>query len=282
MNALNGVILNGAFMALLREETQNVQVRSPSEMSAQDLILRAVELVEHNNPQDNLAAERLLKPALEKFPENSKLWCARAMMFLVRCSAMWNADVLGDINRGHQAALNALKFDGQHNWPYDMLSFFDVYLGKREQAEFDMERSTTLDPYHSNYRSGRAAIPTYLGRFEDALHQIDLAIEYHSNHEISYLLNRGRGLYLLGEDDRAIFDLEQVERVTPDLSNIRLLLAAAYDSAGRTDDARGLISAHVDVTLWMTIERTMLVTPYPQVQRTRFVKFLRRYDVPEV
>jgi hypothetical protein len=120
---------------------------------------------------------------------------------------------------------------------------------------------------------------TYEGT--EALASVEIDMRQIPGHGPKYHLNRGRIFYLMGEHAGAVQDLERVASITPDVSNVRLLLGAAYDGAGQEEEAKSQVRAQCQAVPWTDIERILLVTPFPQPQLDGFLGFLRRYGIRE-
>lgn len=278
---LAATVASAVLTAVSAREGQ-AALRQPLEgMSAEACFHRARRLLRNYTQADNLEAERLLKHALGFGTEPAKIHGALSLTFLERCSAMWGEDVAADIEQVRRHALRALDLDAGSILPRTLLSFHEIYRGRREVAVAEMERAEALIPPNTFPRTGGSAILAYVGRLDEALAWVEADMRRNALHDIKYFLNRGRTLYLMGKPLRAIDDLEQVASSAPHMSNLRILLAAANDAAGRTAAASGLIAAQLVAVPWTTIRRIRLVTPFPEPQLTAFVAFLRRYGVPE-
>jgi DNA-binding winged helix-turn-helix (wHTH) protein/TolB-like protein len=278
---LAALVVNSVLTALADIESEKALDEPRDHMTAESCFHKAMKLLRNHTLDDNIEAEHLLIDALRLNSGLGLLYGGISLAYLERCSAMWSRDVAGDLERVRPAALKSLEFDRGSGLPHSMLSFYEIYHRRHDTALAELVLAEVLNPSIAHTATGASAILAYVGRFDEALRSIETALRQNPRHGPKHFLNRGRILYLLGFYDRAILDLERVLSNSPALSNVRLLLAAALDGAGYIDAAKTRIAEQMEAIPWTTIERVLLVTPFPEPQLTSFVDFLHRYGIPE-
>jgi serine/threonine-protein kinase len=116
-----------------------------------------------------------------------------------------------------------------------------------ERALRSFDRMTRLNPNERVVASyNRARIFMYQGRYEDALHELDLGAEIEPDHPMIQTF-RGRVLYYRGEVDAATRILEQVLERHPKMDGIRPMLAICLSAQGKHELANKQLTERVKV-----------------------------------
>ena len=128
-----------------------------------------------------------------------------------------------------------------------------------ERALRSFDRMLRLNPNERVVTSfHRARIFMYQGRYEDALHEIDLGAEVEADHPLLQTF-RARVLYYRGEIDAATRILEQVLERHPKMDGIRPILATCLSAQGKhelaarqlTERVKAAAAADHDVAYWL-------------------------------
>ncbi len=128
-----------------------------------------------------------------------------------------------------------------------------------ERALRSFDRMVRLNPNERVVTSyNRARIFMYQGRYEDALHELDLGAEMEPHHPLIQTF-RARVLYYRGEIDAATRILEQVLERHPKLDGIRPILATCLSAQGKheladrqlTDRVKVAAAADHDAAYWL-------------------------------
>lgn len=128
-----------------------------------------------------------------------------------------------------------------------------------ERALRSFDRMLRLNPNERVVTSfHRARIFMYQGRYEDALHEIDLGAEVEADHPLLQTF-RARVLYYRGEIDAATRILEQVLERHPKMDGIRPILATCLSAQGKhelaarqlTERVKVAAAADHDVAYWL-------------------------------
>src|SRR6185436_14488449 len=116
-----------------------------------------------------------------------------------------------------------------------------------ERALRSFDRMTRLNPNERVVASyNRARIFMYQGRYEDALHELDLGAEIEPDHPMIQTF-RGRVLYYRGEVDAATRILEQVLERHPKMDGIRPILATCFSAQAKHEMANKQLTERVKV-----------------------------------
>ncbi len=256
--------------------------RAPADLNAYDHMLRAFGLLLHFNKNDNLAAQREAQAALDLEPNYARAHMVLAWAYLYTVWSAWTDDVEQAIERGYAAAQKAVAADRNDFWGYGALGFAELCTHRHERALPALERALTLNPNSADVRAMRGTVLNFLGRPEEGLHDIELAIRHNPHHPDWYLMGAGRAYYMLDRYEDAIPLLERLVTAKPDLATGRLSLVAVYAASGRLDAARAELSAYLRNNPTLTIGQVRRIVPYQKDEDLeRYLDLLRQAGLPD-
>ncbi len=168
------------------------------------------------------------------------------------------------ISRGEKPKAREEIEQLREEYPNDVgVHFARGYLARLdsdyERALRSFERMVRLNPNERVVTSfHRARIFMYQGRYEDALHELDLGAELEADHPLLQTF-RGRVLFYRGEIDAAARILEQVLERHPKMDGIRPILATCFSAQGKHELANKQLTERVkiaaaadhDVAYWL-------------------------------
>lgn len=150
--------------------------------------------------------------------------------------------------------------------------------GDYDKALRSLDRMARLNPAERVVVSyNRARLFTYLGRYEEALAELDAGAAIEPDHPLIRTF-RARALYYRGEPVKAAEILEQVLEQHPQLDGIRPIYATFLSALGWHEDARAQITDEVlktadtdhDVAYWLASAYAL------EDERDKALKWLRR------
>jgi len=116
-----------------------------------------------------------------------------------------------------------------------------LYREYRARSTAAIERAISLDPQNGLAHAVRGMRYQHELRWDEALSELDLAIELNPN-ESNSLLYKGEVLIMLGYTEDAIEVMKQAETVDPVFANLQGWISGAYIQAGRYELAKQHIS----------------------------------------
>jgi adenylate cyclase len=213
---------------------------------------------------------------------NSAMNMVLAWAHLYMVWSAWTDDVEQAIERGYEAAQKAIAADRNDFWGHAALGFAELCLHRHERALSALDRALALNPNSADVRTMRGMVLNFLGRPEEGLNDIELAIRHNPHHPDWYLIGIGRANYMLGRYEEAIPHIERLVAATPELAVGRLLLVAVYAASGRLDAARAEVSAYLKINPGLTIGQVRLIVPFQKEEDLeRYCDLLRQAGLPE-
>jgi serine/threonine protein kinase/Tfp pilus assembly protein PilF len=130
--------------------------------------------------------------------------------------------------RAKATALKALELDGALSEAYNSLAWSKmVYDWDWEGAEMEFRRAIDLNPDYANAHHWYAIYLAWMGRSEEALNEIKLALELDP---ISLVINRSVGIiyYYSHQYDLAIEALQKTGEMDPNFIEVSFFLGSAF------------------------------------------------------
>ena len=279
---LTNTIHNTLLQKVRDSGIENALRRAPKDMNAYDHMLRAFGLLFRFNRAGNEEAMREARAALDLDPDYARAHMVLAWTYLYSVWSAWTDDVEQAIEWGTEAARKAVVADRNDFWGHAALGFAELCLHRHERALSALDRALALNPNSADARTMRGMVLNFLGRPEEGLKDIELAIRHNPHHPDWYLVGIGRAYYMLGRYEEAIPHIERLVAATPELAVGRLLLMALYAASGRLDAARAEVSAYSKINSGLTIGQVRLIVPFQKEEDLdRYLDLLRQAGLPE-
>lgn len=274
-------ISNRVFFDISRDRIRRADSKEIDTADATDLFYKARPLFRSQVPEDNRTAEKLLKRSTVLQPELFSGHIGLAMVYMQRASSVWTKDIVGNFEKSRDAANIAINIEAHSFAPFVVLAIIAAYQRRFESAIEYSEMVQNYAPTNFNSTLLRGLIQSYLGQSKEALVLLHASQKANAADSKSNNMDLGRAYFINGDYDLAIPKLEMFTGRAPAAELAQLFLGNCYEATGRHDKARACVDKQLSLCPHTTIERVMLVTPYPEKTLTSFHAFLREYNVPE-
>jgi tetratricopeptide (TPR) repeat protein len=137
------------------------------------------------------------------------------------------------LNKAQDLGLNSSLFNQVHGW-------FLIAKGDFEKAIEKIQQALLLDPLSLPLMCTLADAFSFAGRFDEALGQLDKLIELEPNFRRAFE-SRGMVHLAMGENEKAIKDLEQYHKLVGHPLKGLSGLGHAYAAAGQQEKAREIV-----------------------------------------
>lgn len=144
--------------------------------------------------------------------------------------------------RAYEKASLALKFDPDLSSPYAILGIMQVVDRRYEEAITSAERAVALSPGDAAAQIALGYVQLFAGNHAEAGAAVEAALRLDPN--LSPIDREVAGLVFLlkGDTVGAVETLERTRDDAPEVSEFRIVLAAAYARANRLPDARDALA----------------------------------------
>jgi tetratricopeptide (TPR) repeat protein len=208
------------------------------------------------------AAQEMLEKALAEEPNNADLQVALAALQLRGVQLVWYSPAdSAAAERNAKLMLERAVRTRPNSIP--VLEAYCRFLNATNEFVESLvacARTLAYDPWNgiALYHMGVAHIQ--LGRFEDALATFKLANRYDTPQvsRWTWLLGVGWSYLMMDRGEEALPWLERSIAITPASGRPLMLLAAAYQRAGRTDQARAALARALEVRPGSTADNIKL------------------------
>ena len=229
-------IVEALHVKLVRGEQATVWRNLLRKPEALDAYYKGVDRMNRATREGNDEAVRCFERVLALEPESPLGHLGLAWTKLSAFRYGW-----GEANALDQAAglaRKALQLDETCADAHSLLGYYNLLLGKHEDAIAEGERSTALNPNHADNAANLACSYVMGGRPADAAACMRKAMRLSPVYPAWFLNVLGFAHYLRDEHDAAEEPLVAALKREPAYVDPRLILAAAHHARGRIDDAR--------------------------------------------
>ncbi|HMJ30925.1 MAG TPA: winged helix-turn-helix domain-containing protein [Xanthobacteraceae bacterium] len=252
----------GHLLALRLNELAQAGV--PTDGAAKVAVEQATAQINQTSKERFAAAQAMLEKALGDHPDNVDIQVALAALQLRGIQMVWYSPAdAAVVEKNAKAMLERALRSRPGSIP--VLQAYCRFLNATNEFTESLvvcARTLAFDPWNGMalYHMGLAQLP--LGRFEDALATFKQADRYDTP-EVSrwtWLLGAGVSYLMMGRDEEALPWLQRSIAITPASGRPLVLLAAAYQRLGRTDEANAALAQALKLRPGSTVSNIAIPT----------------------
>jgi TolB-like protein len=147
-------------------ENFRAQRKSPENLDAWDLVMRALSHFWRVTREGNVAAQKLLEQAIAIDPNYSQALAVLAVSHFFAMYMGWE-DRANSVPAAERAAMAAIRADSEDPWAHLAVAGVYVYLGRLKDALAEFEQTLCFNPNFSLAQACYGVMLTRLGRWED-------------------------------------------------------------------------------------------------------------------
>jgi Flp pilus assembly protein TadD len=227
-------------LALRLNELLNPDTRAAD--TSKVVIEQATAHIKQTSPERFQAAQAMLEKALAEDPDNSDVQIALAALLMRGVQMVWLSPAEREASETRAEAMLQQTLRAKPNH-IPALEAYCRFLNATNQFRASLvacARALSFDPWNgiALYHVGLAQIQT--GRFEDALATFQQADRFDTPQvsRWTWMIGAGWANLLMGRAEDAVPWLQKSIAITSASGRTHMLLAAAYQQLGRTDEAR--------------------------------------------
>jgi adenylate cyclase len=262
---------------LLEAEGVRSQSRSPEDLDAWDMVIRANSLFWRLTTAEIETAISILKQAVERFPNYAPAHSMLAFLLLV--SGYVGCNVMDQqVKQAAPFAARASELDNSDPWAHLALGFLAFFRRRTDEAAEEFQRALDLNPNFAAAHGYLGWALAFDGRTDQAIAHLELAIRMSPHDPQNAIFNTGIAVvhYLSGRFAESVdFGRKALQQRSGFTASNRICVASLAQ-AGQIDEARTALARlkemHPDLSIaW--IEKYVPYTPGPMV---KFIEGMRK------
>jgi DNA-binding winged helix-turn-helix (wHTH) protein/tetratricopeptide (TPR) repeat protein/TolB-like protein len=219
---------------------------SDAQAHAKIVVDQATAYIDQTSRERFAASQAMLENALAKDPDNVDLEAALAADLLRGIQTAWYIGADADTAEHKAQALleRAMRQEPQYLPVLESYCRFMTATNHFVESLVACANALTFDPWDGLVRFNLGMAQDELGRFAEALATFKEADRYDTPQvsRWTWLLGAGLTLMLMDRDEEALPWLQRSLAITPGTGRTQILLAAAYQRLGRTDEAKAALA----------------------------------------
>jgi tetratricopeptide (TPR) repeat protein len=230
--------------------------------NAKVVIEQAMAFINQTTPERFQAAQAMLEKALAADPDNVDLEAALAAHLLRGIQSAWYnpADVAATERSAQSMLERALRAKPTYLPVLEGYCRFLTATNHFVESLIACARILTFNPWDGLALFNLGMTQLQLGRFEDALATFKQADQFDTPRvsRWTWLLGAGWTSMLMGRNEEALPWLQRSIAITPGTGRTHLVLAAAYQLTGRTDEAKAAVAKAMELRPGSTAGNVLL------------------------
>lgn len=265
---------------LLEAEGIRSQSRSPEDLGAWDMVIRANALFWRMTKADGDAAVALLNRAVERYPDYAPAQSILAFMLAISdyyfgfSSIGFGAELERAANLGGRAA----ELDDGDPWAHLALGYVAFMMRRTDEAVGEFQRALDLNP---NFAAAHGYLGLALavdGRSDLAIAHAEQAIRMSPHDPQNSIFNVALAVanYLAGRFSEAIRFSRKALQQRPGLTAGRRIYVASLAQAGQMDEARAALARLKELHPAISIAWIEKHVPYTPLPMAKFLEGMRK------
>lgn len=217
--------------------------KTPENMAAWDLVMRALQHYWRVTRQDNLVAQALLEKAIDVSPGYGQALSLLAACHTFAAHMGWE-EMASSINVAERAALAAIRADSEDAWAHYALASVYLFEKRFDDCIAEFELALELNPNFSPARGFFGLALAYRGRWEEGDHAAREALRFSPRDPFAaiYCGVAAYCQYVGGQYGEAMRMSREALRQRGDFVGAHRVLTAAAAQAGQADVAKSALA----------------------------------------
>jgi TolB-like protein/class 3 adenylate cyclase len=260
---------------LLEAEGARSQNRSPEDLGAWEMVIRANSLFWRMTKSECEAAIAMLNRAVDRYPDYAPAHSMLAFMLLVSSHLNLSGPQL---TRAAELAARAAELDDSDPWAHVALGYVAFMSRRTTESVGEFQRALELNPNSAAAHGYLGWALAYDGQSEQAIIHIDEAMRMSPHDPQNAIFTTGAAIahYLAGRYAEAVASCRKAFQQRSGLARSTRVYVASLAQLGQLDEARAALAkvkeSHPDLSIaW--IERNV---PYTSAPMVKFIEGMRK------
>lgn len=253
---------------LAQVELRKLAVKRPENLSAWDLVLRGMALVNRHDPKDHKPSRDFFRAAIKLDPNYSDAWAGLAWSYLANVMLLGNEERPAMLEKGFQAAKEAIRLDDNSAFAHYVLGVAYTWNEQYQKGISEAETSLRLNPYSAQTHMGLGNRLDLVGRTAEGINKMERGLllsprDPFCSNVMAYL---SRACLSIRQPDKALEWIEKAVNLRPENPDLLYRYAVCLASLDRVDEAKTSL-AECELLQPGFISRRNQWQPYPDDER---------------
>jgi len=222
---------------LTMQEQERLVQKVEANPEAYDILLRGLQLFRRFTRETNIEGRELFKHAIALDPEYARAYANVALSYSLDVAFGWSASPDDDMRQALFYADQAFALDAAvRQVPFARSTVF-MRQGRLEEALVEINKAINLDPNYADAYARMGEALVFSGRADEGKHAIEKAMRLNPHHSFMYKWFLGKALFTLEQYEEAAENLEYATERNPEFPGAHLVLAATYGQLGKIREA---------------------------------------------
>ena len=262
---------------LLEAESLRTQGRSPEDLGAWDMVIRANAQFWRLNTADIAEAVAILRHAIERYPHYAP---AHSMLaFILAASSYIGSDPMGpQVSEAAPIAARAIELDDSDPWAHLALGYVAFTRRRTDEAVDEFKRALELNPNFAAAEGYLGWTLVFDGRTEQAMIHLQKAMQMSPHDPQNAIFTAGVAVahYMEGRFAEAVAFARKALQQRSGFSAGNRIYIASLAQAGHTDEAKALLARAKEKHPELSVAWVEKHVPYTPVPMAKLVEGLRK------
>ena len=273
---------------LTEGEQARVSHKSTTNLEAWSYAVKGLKLFEHSSKENNAKAMELFERAVELDPGYVWAWVRLAWTHVMAAKPGWSPSPSEHSKKVDEISKKVLSLDESDSDVLALLGLYYLRQGQFEKAITEGEKSIVLGPTNAQAHVLLAVSMNAVGRFDDVIRLVKIAMRLHPYYPAYYLQWLGVAYRMTGRYDEALTVYNQLFNRSRNgeyrVVGAHLFLAELYAEIGKEDVARTHATEILKMEPGFSLEGISKISTYfykDPAHLERRLKALRKAGIPE-
>jgi adenylate cyclase len=262
---------------LVAAEGARSQSRSSQDLSAWDLVARAMTHYGRMTMSESEIAIKMLRSAVQRHPSYGPAHSLLAFALLVSDHVGW-APESDEYGYAAELAQRAAQLDNEDPWAHLALGYVGFTRRQTDEAIKEYKRALELNPNFATAHGYLGWALAFDGQSDEAINYLELALRMSPHDPLKAFFFSGTGVahYYADRFDEAVEWARNAVRERPGFTASRRILCASLAQAGRSDEAKKEMAALRTMQPNISIAWIEQHVPYTARAMPHFIEGMRK------
>ena len=262
---------------LVAAEGARSQSRSSQDLSAWDLVARAMTHYGRMTMSESEIAIKMLRSAVQRHPSYGPAHSLLAFALLVSDHVGW-APESDEYGYAAELAQRAAQLDNEDPWAHLALGYVGFTRRQTDEAIKEYKRALELNPNFATAHGYLGWALAFDGQSDEAINYLELALRMSPHDPLKAFFFSGTGVahYYADRFDEAVEWARNAVRERPGFTASRRILCASLAQAGRSDEVKKEMAALRTMQPNISIAWIEQHVPYTARAMPHFIEGMRK------